>query len=218
MWGSHKQSQSQDKALAASTASTNAALEYEKQQAAAALAYQKEQDAYNRGYQKSRDSVVDATNAQNRADRGAHRGAAQGAATTLGALLTPGQRVNGATGMVNSADGTARSLADIVRERTQVQTLPGVIPPPESAPPAPAATTPALSSNGGDQSAVDVNKINASDQQDKGMSAPGEMPGPNGQTFRYIRMFKDGQSRLVLLSDVGTMSQQGWTSTNAGAK
>lgn len=134
IFGNHSANKAAKDAASINAASTSKALEYEKQAAADALAYQKEQDAYLRRYQASRDSVADATLAQNRADRGPARATGQSAATTLGSLLTPGQRVNGATGVVNYANGSARSLGDLVKERSQVQPITGSVAPPNLPP------------------------------------------------------------------------------------
>jgi len=141
-YSAHAQSNAATDAAGISAASTSKALDYEKQAAADALAYQKAADDYNRRYQASRDSQGDATLAQARADRGPQRVAGQGAATTLGSLLSPGQRVNGNTGMVSYADGSApQSIGDLVKARSQVQPIVGAVAPPALAPVTPQTVT-----------------------------------------------------------------------------
>lgn len=119
LFGNHQNNKASTDAAAITARSTNAALEYERAQSALAEEVRQQEAAYAH----SRDARADALSDQARADRGPYRAAGQGAVTTLAGLLTPGQRVNGATGIQTGADGTQRKLSDLVTERSQVQPL-----------------------------------------------------------------------------------------------
>jgi hypothetical protein len=119
IFGNHQNNTAAKNAAATTARSTNAALEYERAQSALAEEVRQQEAAYAH----SRDARADALTDQARADRGPYRAAGQGAVTTLAGLLTPGERVNGASGIQTSADGTQRKLSDLVKERSQVQPL-----------------------------------------------------------------------------------------------
>ena len=199
----------------ASNGASDRAASIQARSMAEALAFEREKYAEERrlaaealAYSKYRDQVADFRADQARADRGAHRAAAQGAVTTLGALLTPGQRVNGATGMVSFAGGGGRSLGDILAERTAQPVAPVAPAATPAASPAAASVNPA-SDYGAHNDGYKPN----TDAMDPGMTSPSA-----GQQSLFMRDPVTLMVREVPWQEVSQRRAAGWTPVQSGGR